>query len=121
MMEIKKDLGSHRTYLWIIVGLLIGIALVMAAIKFLGVKNPAYTNNKNIINNTATINGQEVQKLPQALDENGAPVDQLKDIDPTKPYVDDSGVVHPPLGGGIPPAQPEPTPIEVAPEIAPAI
>ncbi len=97
MMQLKQDLENPRTYAFIAAGTFIGIALVMGATYF------GYSNlsgmNKNNLNQT---NGQST--LPPGT----APVveDYLKNIDPTKPYVDANGVEHPPLGVAAVPVDP---------------
>jgi hypothetical protein len=88
MKEIHADLQTLKPYLYVVAGVLLGIALCMLLGK-LGYLN--FSNNK------AGKSQQDVATLPGGQTE---VKDFLKDVDPTKPYTDPNGVTHPALYSG---------------------
>jgi hypothetical protein len=86
MEDIKQDLHNNRTYLWIVAGVFLGIAAVMATFRFIpnngfmGTSQSADTTQPGVVS-------QETTKEYEAALKN-----------PTEPYTDANGVTHPPIG-----------------------
>ncbi len=87
MKDLHIDLQKTKTYIFLVAGVLLGIALTMAVVTF-GRFNITKSNNTQ---NSATNDPSKTGLGPAPV------VDMLKDIDPTKPFVDSMGVEHPPL------------------------
>jgi hypothetical protein len=98
MIQLQQDLKNPRVYAFIVAGTFIGIALVMGATYF------GYSNLGKVRQNNINANNQSEKDLPPGT----APVvkDFLKDVDPTKPYVDANGTEHPPIGVAAAPYDP---------------
>jgi hypothetical protein len=91
MNEIHQDLSGHRTYLWIIVGVFLGVALVMLTMRFISPKG-FYGANKN---NTVSPSNL----APGSNNVSNASPSYIKALEnPDKPYTDEKGVTHPPIG-----------------------
>jgi hypothetical protein len=92
MNEIQQDLRAHRTYLWIVLGIFLGIAAVMMTMRFITPKNALYGGNANGLVSPAN-------NLPGSSKAGDISPSYAKALEnPDKPYTDENGVVHPPVG-----------------------
>jgi hypothetical protein len=86
MDDIKHDLHNNRTYLWIVAGVLLGIAGVMASFRFIP--------NNGFMNDGGTLKSEQTQAVSQETTKEYEAA--LKN--PGEPYTDANGVTHPPIG-----------------------
>jgi hypothetical protein len=115
MKEIHADLQTLKPYLYVVAGVLLGIALCMLLLKtghLSSFGSSKQNQTKNAITNAAPGGTTEV-------------VNYLKDVDPTKPYTDPNGVTHPALYSGegtyVPPRPLTPEELKEAAKNAPPI
>jgi hypothetical protein len=114
MKEIHADLQTLKPYLYVVAGVLLGIALCMLLLKtgHLSGFTTKKSQNTNTTNTVVPGNTTEI-------------VDYLKDVDPTKPYTDPNGVTHPALYSGegtyVPPRPLTPEELKEAAKNAPPI
>jgi hypothetical protein len=87
MKEIHTDLQTLKPYLYVVAGVFLGIALCMLLGKLGYLRFDTRSGTGPANNQLGTAGQAEV-------------IDYLKDVDPTKPYIDQNGVERPALYTG---------------------